>query len=651
MDASTLDRARRALEDHAWQEAYEAFMSASLEGALAGEDLERLAEASWWTAHPTGCIDGLERAFAAHVREGNEPRAAYVALQLADRWGDRLSPAQSAGWFQRAARLLASQPERVEHGYLELAKARSSESVEEMMQHATAMLDIGTRYGDPDLQAFGLMCQGMAHIAEARVEEGMALIDEATVAAVAGELTPIATGVVYCFTIVACIDLADYRRAGEWTEATRRWCERQAINGFPGHCRVRQAEIMRLRGSFTEAEHEARRAVEELTAFGDLPVSAVGFREIGEIRLRIGDLDGAEKAFGQAQQRGNNAQPGLALLQLARGHSVAARSSIRSALAEQPTAVARARLLPSAVEIALASHDVAEAREVAEELGGIAASYDAALWQASAHQGLGSVLAFEGDAGAAIGELRTAIRLWKEADLPFETAQARRCLATAHRLDGDESSAELELRAAHGIFDQLGAALEAQRCLDLIDSGASAPGQRVGRTFMFTDIVGSTNLLETIGDEAWEGVMRWHNETLSSLIEGHEGVTVHTTGDGYFAAFGDATAAATCAVAIQRTLAEHRRVHGFAPQVRIGLHAAEAMALGDDYAGIGVHEAARVGALAEASEIVVTCSTVEGEPMSFPVERERAVSLKGLAGPVRVVSLRWQPPERSTGRS
>jgi class 3 adenylate cyclase len=159
---------------------------------------------------------------------------------------------------------------------------------------------------------------------------------------------------------------------------------------------------------------------------------------------------------------------------------------------------------------------------------------------------------------------------------------------------------------------------------------------------MFTDIVGSTNLLETVGDEAWEGIVRWHDETLRSAIESHRGEIVHSTGDGFFATFADATAAATCAVAIQRNLVQHRREHGFAPQVRIGLHAAEATSLADDYAGLGVHEAARVGALAEGGEIVVTCETVEGESIPFGVRDERAVPLKGIAQPVRVVSMDWQ---------
>ena len=62
----------------------------------------------------------------------------------------------------------------------------------------------------------------------------------------------------------------------------------------------------------------------------------------------------------------------------------------------------------------------------------------------------------------------------------------------------------------------------------------------------------------------------------------------------------------------------------------------------DDYAGMGVHQAARVGALAEGGEIVVTCETVEAEPIPYAVSDERTVSLKGIAQPVRVVSIDWR---------
>ena len=117
-DTDSLQLARTALETHDWQGAYDAYVAASIDLELSGDDLQRLAEAAWWTAHPKECIDALERAYAAYSREGNPRRAAYVALHLAEQCSERLQSAQAAGWFQRASRLLEGQPESVEHGYL-----------------------------------------------------------------------------------------------------------------------------------------------------------------------------------------------------------------------------------------------------------------------------------------------------------------------------------------------------------------------------------------------------------------------------------------------------------------------------------------------------------------------------------------------------
>jgi class 3 adenylate cyclase len=217
-----------------------------------------------------------------------------------------------------------------------------------------------------------------------------------------------------------------------------------------------------------------------------------------------------------------------------------------------------------------------------------------------------------------------------------------RCDIHAYRSAGDEQSAELELKAARSTFERLGAAPDALLCDELLRAGAvPGTGRRVTRTFMFTDIVGSTNLLEAMGDEAWEAVLAWHDDALRTLIERHGGQVVQTTGDGFFAAFEAASAAAECAVAIQRRLAEHRHEHGFAPQVRIGLHAAEATVLADDYAGLGVHTAARVGAAAGASEILATVDTLV-DVETTPAD-ERVVTLKGLATPIRVASVEWRP--------
>ena len=646
-DTATLERARKALDEHAWAEAYEGFTSLG-DQRLSGEDLERLGEAAWWSAHPKDSVDAFERAHAAYVAEGNPRRAAFVALRLANDHMESRDMALWNGWVRRASTLLEGEPESVEHGFLELQAVRGTAmfglgTLDEASEHASRVLEIGTRLGHRDLQAFGLVLKGWVLVLQARVEQGLSMVDEAAVAAVAGELTPYTAGDIYCITIGVCRLVADYRRAGAWTEAAARWCERQSVTGFPGVCRVHRAEIMRLRGAFSDAEAEARLALSDLMAFGMLSSAGWGWAEIGEVRLRVGDLDGAEEAFEQAHQLGREAQPGLALLHLARGRPEAARASIATVLADELPPLLRAGLLPARVEIALAGHDLADAREAADELREIAATFDKPMLHAAAHQALGAALTYEEDTAAAIAELRTAVRHWTEADAPFEAAQARRWLAVAYRSGGDESSAVMELRAAKAMFERLGARREAERCDEMIRAGAEREaGRRVVRTFLFTDIVGSTDLVRTIGDEAWEDVLRWHDELLRTAIGSHRGELVQTTGDGVFAAFGDAASGVRCAVAIQRRLAEHRRKHGFAPPVRIGVHSAEATMIADDYAGLGVHEAARIGALADGGEILTTRSTIEGETIPFAVTAEREVSLKGLAQPVRVVAVDWR---------
>jgi len=157
---------------------------------------------------------------------------------------------------------------------------------------------------------------------------------------------------------------------------------------------------------------------------------------------------------------------------------------------------------------------------------------------------------------------------------------------------------------------------------------------------MFTDIVRSTNLIEAIGDEAWGGLLRWHDEAIRGLLAEHGGEEIHHAGDGFFVAFPSADAALDCALTIRRLLAEHRRRHGFAPSVRIGLHSSEALVTPTGYEGRGVHVAARIGALAGADEILVSSDVLDaaGAPPEHSELREER--LRGVATPVTVATLR-----------
>jgi class 3 adenylate cyclase len=163
---------------------------------------------------------------------------------------------------------------------------------------------------------------------------------------------------------------------------------------------------------------------------------------------------------------------------------------------------------------------------------------------------------------------------------------------------------------------------------------------RQRKVFMFTDIVSSSNLVEVLGDEAWNHLLRWHDQTLRELFATHAGEEINRMGDGFFVAFDRPEAAVDCAIAIQRALVRHRAEHGFAPQVRIGVHQAEATRHGGDYQGRGVHEAARIGALAAGGEIVASRTSLGGVDRLL-LSAARSVSLKGFSQPVQVVSVDW----------
>ena len=168
--------------------------------------------------------------------------------------------------------------------------------------------------------------------------------------------------------------------------------------------------------------------------------------------------------------------------------------------------------------------------------------------------------------------------------------------------------------------------------------GKAEPLRRVLKTFMFTDVVGSTNLVEVLGDEAWDTLLRWHDTALREVFTAHQGKEISTTGDGFFVSFDSPEQAVAAAIAIQRRLQEHRQTAGFAPPVRIGLHAADANVVGENYRGKGVHEASRIAGLAKGGEIVASVVTV-GD--AFPTSAARSEALKGFTEPIEVVTVDW----------
>ncbi len=645
----SLRAGRDAIKRHAWQDAYEHLATADASGRMSAEDLESLAEAAWCTARFQDCIDADERAYGQRLEQGNRSRAALIALWLSWFYGGSLAPAVASGWRDRAGRLLEEEPECREQGFLaydRVSAALAQGDLDRALDQANKAFEIGKRFGDRDLQTLGLRAKGLVLLRKGDVAGGTALVDEAMAAALGGELSPLVTRMIYCGTITTYQILTDYRRAAEWLDAWEHQCEREDIAGGLGDCRGHRVEILRLRGAWLKAEQEATRACAEWSSWTvGLRHAGTGWYEIGEIRLCQGKLAGAADAFQRACQLGNDAQPGLSRLLLAEGKLEAAAASIKRALApESLSRLARAQRLPALVEIGIASGDLEGARSASEELEDIARIYETSALEARAACARGALELVEGDAAAACRNLRRGVQLWQEVDAPYEAARVRMLLATACRAEGDEEAAILELKTARSAFDDLGAVLDGRQATELLGRSATAAAAQVGgatRTFMFTDIVKSTNLVEAIGDEAWDDLLRWHDQTLRSLFATHRGEEIDHAGDGFFVAFEAAPAAIECAVAIQRALADHRRIHGFAPQIRIGLHTAKATHKARAYKGRGVHAAARIAALAEGGRILVSTETLAAEPL-FPVSNRRTVSLKGISDPVEIANIEWR---------
>ena len=245
-----------------------------------------------------------------------------------------------------------------------------------------------------------------------------------------------------------------------------RWRHGQPVGSIHGRCRVHRAQILRLRGFFLEAEQEALLACEELRPylrreFG-WPLT-----ELGRIRLRRGDIEGADEAFRAAHEVGWDPQPGLALVHLARGDVALAGESIRSAL-EHPfsvpskefppnTELRRAPLLEAQVEIAVAAGALDVARAAADDLARVAALFQSKAFAASAALAHGRVGLAEGDTAGACRDFEAAASLWNEVGAPYETALARLGLAHAHRAAGNEERAVLEFHAARAGFERVGA--------------------------------------------------------------------------------------------------------------------------------------------------------------------------------------------------
>jgi tetratricopeptide (TPR) repeat protein len=512
---SWVEQAREAVGRGDWQQAHGLLLRADESTPLIGPDLAFLAEVAYAAGHLDITIDAWERAYAQNMRAGDHPGAAGAAVRVAMHLlFDTALMAPVRGWLSRAERLLDTPGETPVHAWLAVVRTYErllSGDFRSARQWARRAIDVGTKC-EPAAAAVGRIAEARSLILDGEVAQGLALLNEAAVATVSGELDPLFTGLVYCEIVCAFQALAQYDLAEEWTAAMERWCRGKAVGSLHGRCRVHRAEILRLRGCCADAEREALLACNELRPylrreFG-WPLT-----ELGRIRLRRGNVQGAEEAFRAAHEAGWDPQPGLALVHLANGDVALATESVRDALENPPnvpskelpphTELRRAPLLEAQVEIGVRAGDLGMARAAADELSRIAARFESKALTASATLARGTVGLAQGDVVVARRELEVAARLWNEIGAPYETARARMGLGHAHRAASNEERANLEFRAARSAFERIGAvnqAAEAARACSDTDGDAASSPERQSPAPLAADLTAGENVFRREGE-------------------------------------------------------------------------------------------------------------------------------------------------------
>jgi DNA-binding CsgD family transcriptional regulator len=478
----------RAFAAREWKVAFDRLSRARNDATLEPAELERLGDAAYLIGKPEQAAASWTLAYNGYLARGEPTRAARLGFWQSLTLLLDGKIAQSRGWLARTQRLLGEKTQAcLEQGLLLLMEglfSMGNGDAEKATRYFDQAVSMARAFGDAELMAMSVLGRGQATIQTGHADEGLALLDEAMVAVTAGDVPPIAAGIVYCAVILTCERVFDLRRAHEWTMALDDWCRSQPeLIAFRGECLVHRSELLLLKGDWTAALQEARRAA-QLVSGRSQRLGGRALYQQGELHRLWGQFSEAEKLYREAALLGVEPQPGVSLLRLAQGDVQSALASIRmvdsgAGSQQGPNAgTQRIKLLGPMVDILLAADDVQAARAAADELTRTAAERQAPYVHASAAAAAGAVLLAMGEPAQALGKLRQAWTLWQELEAPYPSACTRARIAQACERLGDGHTARLHRDAAAAVLERLGARPDLER-LSTRAPAAGVPASRL----------------------------------------------------------------------------------------------------------------------------------------------------------------------------
>jgi DNA-binding CsgD family transcriptional regulator/tetratricopeptide (TPR) repeat protein len=437
------------------------------------EALNGLSEVANFQGEYERSIELKEEAFR-EFRSRNQPiRAADVARWLAFMYATyNGNYSVASGWMGRAASLMEGVPESAAHGWLVLDRAPFSRDPAERQQLATAALTIAQRYGDTDLEFEAVALLGESYVASGRIDEGMALLDQAMAAITSREIADHKVmGEIYCRLLSACEQALDVRRAEEWVAAVDRYIVWHDF--VRPTCRTHYGGILVALGRWTEAETELVAAIEafERGYRGDRAFPLI---RLAELRVRQGRFEEAERLL-EGHEWHPTARRAAAAIACGRGNLELAEELARMCFeGADPSDPACGPALELLVVVQVASGDLVAARETRDRLHALAAATGSDRLEAVAELASGLAGAGAGDEGAT-SHFKRALETFAGLQLPLEAARCRLELARA-LAPRQPDAAVYEGRLALQAFEQLGASRDADAAAEVL-RGIGAPGR------------------------------------------------------------------------------------------------------------------------------------------------------------------------------
>jgi DNA-binding NarL/FixJ family response regulator len=468
-----LGEAAAALERGEWSRARASF-EASLGESETPEALLGLSDALWGLGDIDGTIACAERAYALFRRRPDVGRAALAAFALYLHYRVNLgNEAAARGWLGRAARIVEEFDLAPLEGWVLLLRAHAGDDPATAARWTEEARALARRFGDADLELCALSQRGAALVQLGRLEEGMALLDEAMAASLGGECDQLRT-VVYtsCNLISACSQVAEVGRVAQWIRAADGFSRRFGAPHLYTTCRVYYGAVLFATGQWAEAERQLTAALDG-SRTTERALHCEALAHLAELRLAQGRLDEAERLLHGFEDH-SVAACALAGVRLARGEAGAAERTLRRRLrgleehalpqpgsyrpAGAPRCLEAAMLLELLALALLERGAVGEARAAAEQIAELAGHTACEAIAARAARTRGRVLTAAGDTDHGGAALEQALATFTRLGLPLEAARTH--LLLARLAEGRETAAE-EGGAALDAFEWLGARRDA----------------------------------------------------------------------------------------------------------------------------------------------------------------------------------------------